>query len=213
MAKKKPAGKAKPAADKAADDSAARLIRAHEATLKQLRGKKLSQSESRDAKWLADEIARKSIDEFLEAVPKGVYCRLASRQHKLIDDAARVYNLPIGGSTINLQAAITALHQLIADNAQRIFAEEEDGSLDREKLRAQIAKLRTENARLEIRLGHDTENSIDRGEMRQRLVWLSAQLRTLGDTLGRRFGKDAQQAINEFLTRLADQLEAGQLAI
>lgn len=210
MAKKKPVAKPKKSE---ADDSSARLIRAHEATAKQLRGKQLTQSEARDAKWLIDELNRKSIDEFIAAVPKGVYCQLASRQHKLIDDAARVYGLPLEGKTINLQAAITALHQIIADNSQRIFADEEDGQLDREKLRQQIAKLKTETACLEIRLDRESDNSIDRGEMRQRLIWLSAQLRTLGDLLGRRYGKDAQQAMNEFLRRLADQIEQGQLAI
>ncbi len=57
---------------------------------------------------------RRHIETWQIAVPKGEYCQLASRQHKLVDDAADNYNLPIGEATINLRDALTALHDLVA---------------------------------------------------------------------------------------------------
>ncbi len=143
---------------------------------------------------------------------KGEYCYLASRQHKLIDDAADHYGLPIGESHINLREALTALHDLIAANAHRLRGPDGDyDELKEEKLRQEILKLEKDNEKAAIELQFAKGDAIPRAQLREALVMLSAQLRTLGQTLAR-INPDARAALNDFLDTLAAEIESGSLA-
>lgn len=104
---------------------------------------------------------RAQIEEnLLRKLPKGKYCDLAGRQHKLIDDAARRYDLPIGTSTINLYRAIKSLHDLIAQHAASIGRDLTDDELEAELTRQKIAKLEKENERLAIIVRHADRKSV-----------------------------------------------------
>lgn len=204
MAKKKPAA--------TADES--RTISALEARLKRLRGQELTRQQQRDLDWLEQLDRRRHIEAWQLAVPKGEYCQLASRQHKLIDDAADNYNLPLGESTINLRDALTALHDLVAANAHRISRGDLDGDrleLEEEKLRQQILGLEFDNAKKQIELQYTRGEAIPKVAVRDALVALSAQLRTLGQTLAR-IDPAARDQLNDFLDSLATEIETGNLA-
>lgn len=216
MAKKQPTKKTAPQpAPKPAqlDDETRRRIAAHEAAIKKLRGDKLTLRNQQDIAWLEKTDRRKYVDQWIEAVPKGDYCTLASRQHKLIDDAAENYDLPIGGSTINLKAAITRLHDFIAANAHRLRAEIDGdmSELKEEKLRQEIMMLEKQNERAAIELQYTRGDAIPRAQLRESLVILSAQLRTLGQTLAR-IDPEARDALNQFLESLSTEIESGALA-
>lgn len=194
-------------------DDTARRISALDAQLKQLRGEALSRTQLRDLAWFEHLERRRHIDQWQAAVPKGEYCQLASRQHKLVDDAALNYDLPIGDATVNLRAALTALHDLIAANAHRLRGPDGDyDDLREEKLRQEILKLEKENEKAAIDLEYARGDAIPRARLREALVMLSAQLRTLGQTLAR-INPEARDALNQFLDSLAAEIESGALAL
>lgn len=192
---------------------AAREIRALEARLLQAKGLQLSTAQRADLAWLEKKDAAFYAEVFARCVPKADYCRMAGRQNKLIDDAARNYDLPVGGATVDLYAAIKALHDLIASNAQRLRRDVEDDreELEKEKLRKQIEGLEWDNDRKQIDLSHARGEAIPKLELRQALSALQAQLRAFGQHL-RRSNPTAVDEFNELLDRLAEETETGKLA-
>ncbi len=207
MARKKSARSTTP-------DDTSRRVSALNAQLKKLRGEDLTRQQERDLAWFEHLERERHISDWQAAVPKGDYCYLASRQHKLIDDAADVYGLPIDGATIDLRKALTALHDLIAANAHRLRSATGDLEFDElkeEKLRQEVLKLEKENEKAAIDLQFARGDAIPRAQLREALVMLSAQLRTLGQTLAR-INPDARSALNDFLDTLATEIESGSLA-
>ncbi len=191
-----------------------REIAAVEARLKQLRGEPLSRQNLRDVDWLENRDRARFVSQWQAAVPTGEYCQLAGRQHKLVDDAAGLYDLPLDGPTVDLREAIRALHDLIASNAHRIrdpHGDLEFAELKEEKLRQEIGKLEKENAKAAIDLDYARGNAIPRAAVRDGLVMLQAQLRTLGQVLGR-ISPEARDALHDALTSLAAEIESGSLA-
>lgn len=196
-----------------AQPDTARKVAALQARVKQLQGVKLTRQQLRDVEWLTGDERRKAIDDWIGAVPKGEYCALSSRQHKLVDDAARNYGLPLDRSTINLRDALTALHDLVATNAHRLRQDlsGDRNDLEEQKLRQQIIGLERDNEKKMIELQFTKGDAIPKAAVSEALVSLSAKLRTLGQTLGR-INPDARLALNEFLESLAVELESGDLS-
>lgn len=208
MAKKQAAKKASTA------DDTERRVSALNAQLKKLRGDALTRTQERDLAWFEHLERSRHVEEWQAAVPKGEYGKLAGRQHKLIDDAAAHYGLPLDGPVINLRAALTALHDLIAANAHRLKGATGDLEYDElreEKLRQEVMKLEKENEKAAIELQFARGDAIPRAQLRESLVMLSAQLRTLGQTLAR-INPEARGALNDFLDTLATEIESGSLA-
>jgi hypothetical protein len=198
---------------KAASTDNTRKIAAHQARIRELQGEPLSRQQIRDIAWLDNETRQSAIEAWQKAVPKGEYCELASRQHKLIDDAAHHYNLPLDKATINLRDALTALHDLVAANAHRLNSDL-DGDreeLEEEKLRQQIIGLERDNEKKLIELQYTRGDAIPKHAVRDALVSLSAKLRTLGQTLARVDPK-ARETLNDFLDSLADEIANGDLS-
>lgn len=203
MAKKKPP----------AQPDTARKVAALQARVKQLQGGKLTRQQLRDVEWLGNLQRREAIDQWIAAVPKGEYCQLSGRQYKLVDDAARNYNLPLDRATINLRDALTALHDLVAANAHRLRQDlsGDRNDLEEQKLRQQIIGLERDNEKKMIELQFTKGDAIPKAAVSEALVSLSAKLRTLGQTLGR-INPEARIALNEFLENLAIELDSGDLA-
>lgn len=196
----------------AATDDHARKISALTAQIKQLRGESLTRQDLRDLAWLEHLERRRHVEAWQAAVPKGEYCQLASRQHKLIDDAAENYGLPIDGAEINLKAALTAVHNLIAANAHRLRGPDGDyDELKEEKLRQEILMLEKANEKASIELQFTRGNAIPREELRNALQAFSARLRTLGQVLSS-INPEARSALNDFLDTMATEIESGSLA-
>lgn len=192
-----------------------REILALQARIAQLEGKPLTRTQQRDLTWGERQTRARIIAEYCAAMPKGDYCELAGRQHKVIDDAARLYGLPVGGPIIDLAEALTALHDLIAANASRIRGESLNDSdrdeLEDEKLRQQIQKLQIENDRLSISLQRDRGDAIPRAEVADALNAVAAKMREGGRAI-ERISPAARDAYNELLEALATEIETGRLA-
>ncbi|QDV22930.1 hypothetical protein [Aureliella helgolandensis] len=206
MAKKK-------AAAKAESNDDARLLAAYQARIRQLQGSPLRRQDIRDIEWLDARVRAEAIAAWRSAVPKGEYCQLAGRQHKLIDDAADNYRLPLRGASVNLREALTALHDLIAANSHRLRSElgDDRDELEAEKLRQQIVGLERDNERKLIDLQFSKGDAIPKAAVRSALVALAAKLRTLGQTLAR-IDPEARKALNDFLEALATEIEDGELS-
>lgn len=184
----------------------ARVESALRAAVKRLDGKRLSREEKRDLAWWEKHQREQLQAEILRALPKGVYCQLAGRQQKVIDEQARQYGLPLIGRELDLGAAIKALHDLVARNAANIRPEG-GPNLGETKLSEQVKtqRLRRRLIALEIEVKRDAY--IKREELRKRLEWWAEQLRIFGGQLGRKFGREAQQLFNDFLAGLALTVE------
>lgn len=200
------AGSAKPAKPKA-DPITTRRIAAFEAAIRRERGEKLTQKQTRDLTWLEKTTREAIVDEALHSLPKGIYCELAGRQHKVIDDAAELYDLPIGGPVVDLYLALEAMHDLIAENAHRLKSHlDGDGDeLQKEKLRKQILLLERDIEGRDIKLAQQREESVDRTELTDLMTRLSSMLCNLGGQLGRE-NVEVARAFNEALELFAGEL-------
>lgn len=229
MAKKaaanKPIRKSRGTVADRSDD--ARTIAAMQAKLKQLQGGKLTQTESRDLVWYESNQLDRLRHQILTSVPKGVFCAMAARQQKVLDEQAERYDLPIDTPEIDLYLAIKAYHDLISAN-HRYLRPADDAEMDEdfdsstalhhqlqtEKLRQEVLKLQQSNERLAIAVNRDRGDSIDRKELRQMLTWLSSRLEGLGQQLRRSSGgPDAQKTLNDFLKDLAKECDQGVLRV
>lgn len=180
---------------------------AKRAAAKRAKGERLTRDEERAITWWQAKQRDEILDAGLRAIPKGMYCSLAQRQQKVVDEQARRYGLPLLGPTVDLFAAIAALHDLISRNADALKSDGQP-NLAAEKLSEQIRNLRTRRRLILSELKRRKDEFIPRTELRGRLQWLAQQLRRIGESLGRRFGRDAQAAVNEFLTALTTEIQS-----
>ncbi len=128
---------------------------------------------------------------------------MAGRQHKLIDDCVRRYNLPAAGETVDLFEVITFLHNLLAKKGHRLADDDEIAALEKQKVQQQVEKLRNESLRMQLTLERERGNTIDRAQNAICFAWLSNQLRTCGENIGRApTGREAQQMLNDLLARM-----------
>ncbi len=190
---------------------ATRQARAEAAAAKKARGQKLTRDDQRALDWQDRETRERHILEGLRAIPKGLYCQLAARQNKVVDDAATRHGLPLLGATVDLFAAVRAFHDLVAKHAGVLTAA---GGADwqQEKLKQQIETLKARRRLLESDIARRRDELIARAEVARRAEWLAGRLRQLAEQLGRRHGRDAQTLANDFFATLASDLEHGPAA-
>ena len=197
---------------KAKPNPNAREIKALQARILQLENGKPTRQQLRDAAWLTKRDSDAAIESYVSAMPKGDYCRLSDRQHKLIDDAARNYGLPIDGATINLGEALRAVHDLLAANGDRLRGsiDGDRDELEDEKLRQQIGKLQSENARLLIAIEKERGETIPVAKLRQSLISVSASMRVYGKAFAR-ISNEARDLWNEVCDALDAEIASGAL--
>jgi hypothetical protein len=189
------------------------------ALAKRASGQPLNRGDERTIAKAERQARERLLDEALRTLPKGKYCELANRQHKVIDDAARRLGLPLTGRTIDLYAAIAALHDVLAANRHRIrptaqaASDDDESNLELAKLAGEVEQLKNRNALLRRQLGRDRELYLPRAELRRRLDWLRDELKRFGEQLGRQFGAEPQTALNDLLLRLAREASDGMLDV
>lgn len=193
-----------------ADD---RKIAAVTALLKRLSGKPLSTREERDVAWYEESERHRHVTDWQSAVPKGEYCKLSGRQHKLIDDAAETYGLPLGQSYINLKDALTAIHDFIAANAYRLRdpnAGLEFSELKARRLEQEVIRADQEIALGELKLKRENGDLIHRADLQQALLTIANKLRMMAKSLAR-VSPEAVNIFNEGVESLAKEIEKGTL--
>jgi hypothetical protein len=136
--------------------------------------------------------------QFYRSIPQKHWREMSGRQTKVLNEQADRYNIPFGGPAISLPAVVRALHDFLADNAQKLAREDDDlmqgaGSPALERYREERAAI----ARLD-RLERERK-LLPRDEVRQALARIASIVRGAGDALQRQFGTAAVEILYEAL--------------
>lgn len=180
---------------------------------KQIEGQKLTARETAAlAKWQREQAAEMR-SQLLREIPKGVYCELAGRQQKVVDEFGVRYDIAVDVPTVNLFSVVKDLHTRVSELAAaarpNLDADEEE--LVKEKLRQEIGKLQRQSAALQIDLDRHMDKLLAKADVQAGLDWLASRLRAMGPQLHRVCGQAGIDAVNEFLDALAAEIEGGGL--
>ena len=130
---------------------------------------------------------------FVEKVPQKLYCERVGRNARIVRNHCQDFSLPIG-PTVALFPVLERFHELLIDHRGALLESVESASeetLDRERsARADL---------LEIKRDAELQTLIHKDQARNYHTRLSAILRGAGERLGRRFGADAQEILDEAL--------------
>lgn len=136
--------------------------------------------------------------EHYAAIPKKLWRQWSGRQHKVLDEQAARYGLPIAGPTIDLAAVARWLHEFLAANARKLagsddadFAGATSPALERKRL--------ADAKRSELAYERELGLWVRLADLHATLARLLPILRTAGDALLRQFGAAAQQVLNDAL--------------
>ncbi len=181
------------------------------AKLKLAKGESLNKKETTLVNQYDARNFQVAMEAFLTSVPKGIYCELAGRQHKVVDDFGRRYDVPCDLPVINLHAVISTLHSRVSELAAvaRPHLDGDEAELEKEKLKQEIGKLQRQSAILQIDIEKHMDQLVEKTSLNSGMEWLSAKLRTLGTRIHSVSGQDGVDAVNEFLDDLAVELEKG----
>ncbi len=136
--------------------------------------------------------------QYYGSVPQRHWRQMSGRQAKVINEQAIRYGIPFGGARIDLPAVVKAMHNFLANNAQKL-AREDDVLLQGGNSPAleEYRRERTLLARLD-RMTRERQ-LLPRDEVREALGRIAAILRGAGDTLVRKFGPAAAEVLLEAL--------------
>ena len=159
----------------------------------------------------ADKAALKRAEEadrwrYYATIPKKHWVKLSGRQHKVLDEQAGRYGIPIFGSLIDLAAVARWLHDFLARNATKLRPDDEallQGESDwAEKYRQE----RTLLLRLER---HEREGALVARD-KSRLCWtrVAGVLHRAGETFQRQFGPAALRILNRALEDATREVDA-----
>jgi uncharacterized protein (DUF2267 family) len=168
-----------------------------------------------EQKQAAREYDRQLIDAYLHAIPRTQYMAISGKQIKSLNDIATTYGAPMAaGDDVDLVLVIRWFHEWLSTWGPRIkkqqMADEATLESDREREKLELRRMQAQIAKIESDVERRRSETISIEEIRKILSWLAGELRKLGERLGKRFGADAQIAMNEALARieisLADDL-------
>jgi hypothetical protein len=138
--------------------------------------------------------------QYYHSIPQKHWREMSGRQAKVINEQALRYGLPFGSASIDLPSVVRALHDFLADNAQKLAKDDDlslggggggGGSPALERYRRERAAL----ARLD-RLERQ-RRVMPREEVRSAMGRVAAVLRGAGEALGRQFGPAAVDLLHE----------------
>jgi hypothetical protein len=64
--------------------------------------------------------------QYYAAIPQKHWRQMSGRQTKVLNKQAERYGIPFGGASISLPAVVRALHDFLADNAQKLAREDDE---------------------------------------------------------------------------------------
>lgn len=173
------------------------------ALTKKQQGQKLSRDESRAIERAKREQLDRTLREALRACPKKLYVELSGRQHKILDDQAARYSLPLLGPAVDLFALLHKFHDLLAEHGGKLLAaEEEQEATDwaNECKKEQALKARAERLALCGQL-------LRRHVVDATLQNVAALLRSAGERMQQQGHTDAYQLLDETLADAQVQID------
>lgn len=140
------------------------------------------------------------------SIPQKHWRQMSGRQTKVLNEQATRYGIPFGGPKIDLNAVVKALHDFLADNAQKLARDDDvllqgSNSPALERYREERAEL----ARLD-RLERQRQ-LLPRDQLREALARIATIIRGAGDALQRQFGMPAVEILHEALDDAEREME------
>ncbi len=176
---------------------------------KQGRGEKLSRDEQRAFdKWKREAIDR-SLEQLGKACPKKFYVALSGRPHKVLDQQATRYQLPLLGDKLNLFDIQHRIHDLLAEFAKhgtlngipgKAGADDDQTDWANECKKEQALKARAERLALCGVL-------LRRQVVDATLQSVAALLRSAGERMQQQGHTDAHQLLDETLCEAHEQID------
>lgn len=150
-------------------------------------------------------------------IPKKVWCAWSGRQHKVLDEQAERYGIPLAGATIDLAAVAMWIHDLLAIHGRRIRAGDAAAEIwDEGEEPRSPALERKREVEYQLRLRDLAERDgelVSREKTRQGLAAGAGVFKQFADTLQRQYGADALDLWNDALAdweRAIEQLFGGE---
>jgi len=124
----------------------------------------------------------------------------SGRQHKVLNDQADRYGLPIRGRTIDLPAVVRWLHDFLAANARKLAgSDDEDPAVAGASSPYMEEKRKWDAKRSKLAFEEATSQKIDRQAVRAAYSAVADVLRRAGEALRKQHGNDAQKILNDAL--------------
>lgn len=146
------------------------------------------------------EIARDERQRWLHyrAVPKGDYVRLSGRKHSVLNNQADRHGIPLRGRTVDLQAVLHWVHDLLGRHGQKLKSLDDADPLLQGTPSPELERYRGVKRKLaELELGRLSGDLIPRAELEPGLDLLTKIIREAGETLRRGYGEDAALIFDE----------------
>lgn len=186
--------------------------RAAEALRKERAGKKPSASEAAALRKLRSQREEAERWQHYATIPKKHYVQMSGRQHKILDEQASRYGIPIRGETVDLGRVLVWLHDFLAENGPlllRTVGEDQLLSGDMQDSPA-LEKLREVQFRLkELEYEEKKGNLIPREEIHDFFQQFANRIRSAGDQLQKKFGADALEILNAAIDQGVADWELG----
>jgi hypothetical protein len=165
---------------------------------KVLAGQELTVREQSALKRFEKEKEERLRWQYYASIPQKHWREMSGRQAKVINEQALRYGIPFGGATVNLPTVVRALHDFLADNAQKLARD--DDLLMQGGSSPALERYREERAALARLDRLEREGTlVPRDEVREGLGRIAAILRSAGDALHREFGVTAAEILLEAL--------------
>jgi hypothetical protein len=168
-------------------------------------GEKLSAAEKAALKRFRQRTEEADRWRYYASVPKKHWVQLSGRQHKVLDEQAARYGIPIAGTLIDLAQVARWLHDFLAQHAQKLRPDDDllQGDSDwAEKYRKERALL----LRLERREREGT--LVRRDKSHQCWNRVAGVLRNAGEVLQRQFGAAALRILNRAIEDASREVDA-----
>ncbi len=187
-------------------------ILAERARSKRAAGKKPTRDESAALRRVEKAHTEEQWRAFLQAIPKGLFCDLASRPYKVVADQSSRHGAPTDGRTVNLFAWVKWVFDHLAKNQYRLRAAsdeeaESDSDAPGEKAALERKMLRLKIGREQLRLERERGEWIARATVHEGFGVLATVLRRSGEQLKRQCGPEAHGILNESLDELEREFE------
>lgn len=171
---------------------------------KQRAGAALSARERKAfAKWTQEQNERRGLL-FLAELPKKFWRQWSGRQHKVLNEQAELYGIPIGEATIDVRQVARWLHDFLSAHKHVLPELVREGELEpktvKGKLEAEkVRQLENRNELLEDQLATNRQTLIPRNEIHDYMIRAAGLLRSAGERLEKRFGQEAAEILIDAL--------------
>lgn len=141
-----------------------------------------------------------------KSIPKKHWREMSGRQDKVLNEQATRYGIPLHGPTIDLFAVALWLHDFLAENGTKLLKPETDDSLLEGESTPALEELRRVQCEIKKReLAQIDRELIGREEINHILGRVASILRQFGLELQKKFGPDALDLFNQFLTQAEEE--------